>query len=155
MNVYTAVIGDWSDDGHGKTETILVETNMSPNVIKRAYEKTAKKTKLRLQGESYSKGLEDCVGLFRDYEDNKMAAEQADALVAAGVNLHVVLGIPKKEKVFTDEEYSRREDGLWFDSEQVLRLYLEMAKVNLPDLKYKFVKHKELVKGLGYGVFHG
>ena len=73
------VIGDFSDDGHGKTETVIVETRHTAEQIIEAFQKGAEKLDLKT---TYIKGwpLLNIDGLCSNYEDYKFPKDIAAKL---------------------------------------------------------------------------
>jgi len=59
MERFKLILGDWSDDGHGKTETFIVESNKPVDEAREAYFEAVKKT-----------GIDFGEQVCRDYEDN-------------------------------------------------------------------------------------
>lgn len=55
------VLGDWSDDGHGKYEKVLMESNVDVAIIQKAYKDSCK-----LTGVSFNHN-DDYTGLNRQY----------------------------------------------------------------------------------------
>ena len=72
------VLGDWSDDGHGKTEKICLEFNKTVEEIQQAYKDSCKLTGINFHSAD---------GLCVEYEDNSVSdkymeiLEQFDGLV--------------------------------------------------------------------------
>lgn len=136
---YKIVVGDWSGDGHNKTEDFIVSVNKTKKEILEAYKRTEKDTRVSLTDK-----------LFAEYEDNFMSIEVANSLKKYGVDFNEVdMHI---EYCDNDDEYDLPE-GYNFTPEGAVVLFMEMAKVNLPDMKYKLLEFEELTKGIGYGFF--
>lgn len=64
MNKMYLVLGDWSDDGHGKHEKVLLQSNVDVSVIQQAYKDSCKLTSVSFNHN------EDYTGLNRSYEEN-------------------------------------------------------------------------------------
>ena len=58
------VLGDWSGDGHGKYEKVLVESNVNVSLIQQAYKDSCKLTGVSFSDENYT-------GKNRDYPENE------------------------------------------------------------------------------------
>jgi len=71
-------IGDYSHDGHNQTSVVALESNYSPEAIKRAYEESILKTGITPHNEWAA-----------EYQDMTFNAE---ALIKAGVSREVCLG---------------------------------------------------------------
>lgn len=70
------VIGDWSDDGHGKTATVLVKLagdDVSDENLARSMEESDKHFGFHL------------LELFEDYEDSRLPNDLYDALIEDGL----------------------------------------------------------------------
>src|SRR6185312_12976492 len=72
---FTVVVGDWSSDGHGKTETVTFNTNATEEELKAAY-----KAGVQIIG------FDMVEELCSDYEDNKLPRRYAELLTRAGIN---------------------------------------------------------------------
>lgn len=146
MHTYQIVIGDWSDDGHGKTATITVQTNLTAEAINKAYKKTSAATKVGLLSEG------NRTALFEEYEDNAMSKDIAQLLKDYGVDMDLILSDKYEVYDYVEDD---EEGNYHFEPEALAALYMEMAKASLPELTYKFLKDGQtLVRGLGYGLFH-
>lgn len=74
MTKYEITLGDWSDDGHGKTMTTIVDIPDSISVedLKDSYSKSVEEFGFRLEA------------IAEEYEDNVVPAVYAENLIAAG-----------------------------------------------------------------------
>lgn len=131
MNKMYLVLGDWSDDGHGKYDKVLVESNKTVREIQDAY-----KASCRLTGVSFNHN-EDFTERKRssreankyhiatDYEqgfDVSEEAKQALRDVGFDVDKHFAFGM--------DDEGDQIEDN----DVIFLHLWTEFVKLSLPDL---------------------
>jgi len=66
MFQHRLVIGDWSNDGHGKSKYFTFECSHDENAVKKAYKAAVKKSKVSLHNE---KGADS---ICCDYEDSKI-----------------------------------------------------------------------------------
>jgi hypothetical protein len=64
------VLGDWSKDGHGKSEKVLIDSNIPMEELQEAYKKSCKKT-----------GFDFSENVCADYEDQKISQKTFDILV--------------------------------------------------------------------------
>jgi len=125
MNKMYLVLGDWSSDGHGKSEKVLVESNKTVREIQDAY-----KASCRLTGVSFN-GNDDFTGLERDWKEEdkyhiateyeqgwEVSDEAKQALRAAGydVDKHFSFGMDEDNDVI------------------FLHRWTEFVKLSLPDL---------------------
>lgn len=126
------VVGDWSDDGHGKTDSYLVKTNYSAADIKRSYERVLKTHKLRAP-------CNDC-------EDNRVDINIVELLAQHNIKTSDILEYDKK-----NETYSFVDCGQDYFSE----LYLRISSVILTDLVYEFIDSDIATLNVGgYGLFY-
>ena len=125
------VLGDWSSDGHGKYDKVLVESNKTVKEIQNAY-----KASCRLTGVSFNHN-DDFTGRKRDYKEKQkyhiateyeqgfdVSDEAKQALRDAGfdVDKHFAFGM--------DEDSDQIEDN----DVIFLHLWTEFVKLSLPDL---------------------
>lgn len=140
---YKIIIGDWSSDGHGKSESFMFNTNYEKEDIRNAYLKFCEQSNIQLHGD----------GFFCQYEDNVLSEEDYDKLTQNGCDLSFLeLDLDATGGVV---EY-------YFLAEDVFRLFMAMVKVILLDFKYEIFRPEMLfpssdfnIGGIGYGVFYG
>lgn len=138
-HVTSLVLGDWSDDGHGKTDITSIKSNLDPDQIMEAYKKGSKKL-----------GFDFINEVAADYEDSAIDANQLQKLVDAGLDI---------EKSFQDD-YSIKEAkealeneqraGLWVDSYR--NIFLFIVKLGNDKFEYEIDNNAQLNIG-GYGLF--
>lgn len=75
MKMINLVVGDWSDDGHGRTHTVTVESNFDVARLGKAFKAGTKKLKFNI--------AEHC----QDYEDGSISDRFAAALTKHGFDL--------------------------------------------------------------------
>jgi|688.fasta_scaffold805357_1 hypothetical protein len=163
MNKMYLVLGDWSDDGHGKYDKVLVESNKSVEEIQDAY-----KASCKLTGVSFNHN-EDFTERKRNYKEKQkyqiateyeqgfnVSDEAKQALRDAGFDV---------EKHFA---YGMDEDNDQIEDNDVIFLYLwtEFVKLSLPDLIINKIPEddnipvingywdKNLNVQFGYGLYH-
>lgn len=156
------VLGDWSSDGHGKSDKVLVLSNKTVKQIQNAY-----KASCKLTGVSFNHN-EDFTGQKRDYREAKkyqiateyeqgfkVSDEAKQALKDAGYDIdkHFAFGM--------DEDDDQVEDN----DVIFLHIWTEFVKLSLPDLIINKVPEDEDIpvingywdKGLnvqfGYGLY--
>jgi hypothetical protein len=133
-NVVNIVVGDWSNDGHGHTDTITLLSNISKNDIDAAY-----RAGVNIIGV-------DLMGKFcRDYEDDKVADTIVSDVEAKGLKFSE---IAHANECDLDGNYWRMSPGSWSV------LYLAIVQLGNPAFKYELVKGQEIRIG-GYGLFWG
>lgn len=147
------VLGDWSDDGHGKMEKVLVETNHPVEKLQQAYKDSCKLTGISFNYNENFTGIErdwkeqDKYQIAVEYEDNSLSDECFDALNKFGFS-----------EAFDVKSVDEFELG-----EQFTELWLWFVKLSLPDLVYNVVEdtiptingywNKNLNVQFGYGLY--
>ena len=122
------VLGDWSSDGHGEYDKVLVESNKTVKEIQNAY-----KASCRLTGVSFNHN-DDFTGRKRDYKEKQkyhiateyeqgfdVSDEAKQALRDAGFDVD-------KHFAFGDSDQIEDNDVIF------LHLWSEFVKLSLPDL---------------------
>lgn len=117
-NVINLVMGDWSGDGHCKTQTRTIRCNITKKALSKAYTAGAKKT-----GVAFSDDV------ARDYEDSTISKDIIEKLAVFG---------------FKIEEYSEDEEADEYGryglcSDGYAEAWLFVAKVGNPKLEYEFM----------------
>lgn len=131
MNKMYLVLGDWSDDGHGKYEKVLVESNKSVREIQDAYKASCSLTGVSFninqdytgRNREWSVAEEYCIAT--EYEQGfEISDKVKQGLKDAGFDV---------EKHFS---FGMDEDGDQVEDNDVIFLYLwtEFVKLSLPDL---------------------
>lgn len=130
----TLVVGDWSRDGHEKTDTISIESNLSPKDIEKAYKKGTKKI-----------GVDLSKTIVADYECNVMSSADVAKFVAAGFDLQEFLGA----------YYEINEDGsLELGVDEFVDLYLFVVKTGNADFISKRIEPYSNINIGGYGLYY-
>lgn len=135
MEMYTTklVMGDWSDDGHGKTEDIVIKSNLTSKQLEAAYKKGVKKL-----GFDFS---EVCCA---DYEDSEVPEEYQEKLLKAGLADYL-------------PEDQLEGDGNWFDdfyTDHYMWVWMFIAHLGDPSLVWENAKEVNSINIGGYGLFH-
>lgn len=121
------VMGDWSDDGHGKTETVRIRSNLPALELQAAYLKGVEITGVHLTS-----------SIASEYEDSIFPQEAIDSLAKFGVNPESYL-----------EEY---EDDWIVTAETFHWIWLFIARIGNPELEWEEFRADTLNIG-GYGLF--
>lgn len=142
MYQYEIIIGDWSGDGHGRTEKFIINCSHPASAMNDSYLTFCNQTNLSLhQNKKYKVLLEE-------YEDNKILAADLEKLKQAGINLDFLETC----------DYIDGDVQLW-DPKKVVYLMMAMIKIHLPKFEYKIVEPKQFHLGknksgyVGYGIF--
>jgi hypothetical protein len=147
MSRLSLIIGDWSNDGHGKTDTVLVTMNVSRAELLKAHEKGLKQ-------------VPAFKGSCENYEESYISLGLAHQLVKAGLDPEDFLTDPccrwdesTKSLIECSWDHPENEELLFIDSEGYAKLYMEICKLGDPLIAYSFNNNKsdEICIG-GYGV---
>lgn len=125
MNKIRLVLGDWSDDGHGKSKEFMIESSLKKLQLQEAYKIGAKKIGVSI--------IEFC----SDYEDSKMPAKDFNIFNTLNSEF------PTETK---DEE-------VWVDEDLYAKMYMMTCKAGHPELKWNFIVDDEWIDIGGYGLF--
>lgn len=132
------VLGDWSGDGHSKTETVTILSNLEKKDVAKAYKKGTKKVGFNLTEE-----------VCAEYEDNNISREQVEKLAELGIPKDAYLDSYDLEQ---DEEDS--EDGFSLWTNGFAELWLRIAQLGNPDFKYEVTTHDSPNINIGgYGMY--
>lgn len=113
MNKFKLPIGDWSNDGHGKCDYHIIESNKTVEEIREIYFQAKEKLGFGLEGHD---DLTPCA----EYEEYTMKQEAVDALKTFG------LTITKEQEEQWINEY--------VDKNELSDLILNFLKIQDPDL---------------------
>lgn len=121
------VIGDWSDDGHGKTDSVFIESNLTALQIEEAY------------SQFFTNNLE--LALYKDfcedYDDVRLPEKLATFLLEAGL---IMQGYIDTENFIVNQD-------------EYVQIYLFIVKLARPDFKYSLIEIPKCNIG-GYGFFN-
>ena len=144
MNKMQLVLGDWSDDGHGKSESIHIETNKTLSEVRQAYLKSCELTKLAFDEGSLHRNYHH---IAVDYEDNILSEE--------------IIEILKEFNYPFINELEDEDNYIYTDN--YVRLWFWFIGLSLDDFQYEIIKdtipvingywNKELNVSFGYGLY--
>lgn len=137
-HIITLVIGDWSHDGHSKTDTISIKSNISIKEVENAYNFGKKVIKIDL--------VED---VCRGYEENFIEFKDFQKFIDAGfletgfeLNKNDLKSIKNKKTI----EY--------VDSDLFVALYLFTVSCGNDKFKYEIIENNESQINIGgYGLY--
>lgn len=141
-------IGDWSDDGHGKTKDYIIESNHSVEVAREAYFKAKKKLK------GFDFGEEVCSG----YEQYRIEPPLFEKMLSLGFSF---------DDMDPEDLELAKVEGLGLSTKDITKLFLQYLKMGDPTLEldivpepqvptfhfYGFDKKKRHIPHIGYGLF--
>lgn len=114
MNTINLIVGDWSDDGHGKTDNITIMTNFTREQLEQVYNEGVGLVGVKLSNV--------CDG----YEDSFLSYEDWQKLSAAGLtieNLHMD-GYSYEEAI----KAITKQESICISPEVFARIYLFIAE---------------------------
>lgn len=146
----TLVVGDWSGDGHGRTQIVGVVANMTRRAVEQAYLDGCAKVGINLSD-----------NVCRGYEDNSIDTIDMNKLISAGV----VERYERKTDEYTFVEFflSNKQHLMvaWEEDEvgvyntmpeAFATLYMGIAQLGDPNLEWTIVNPDTINIG-GYGLF--
>jgi len=152
MNKMYLVLGDWSDDGHGKFEKILVEVNKTVEEVQNAYKASCKLTGIAFDhDEDYTETNRG----WKEAEKYRIAVEYEDSNLSGEVlEILTKFGCPLKMLEYYNEDACQ---------ENYVKLWFWFINLSLPYLEYEIVADdtpningywsKNLNASFGYGLF--
>lgn len=131
MNKIRLILGDWSGDGHGKSEDIYVECNLDKDNLAKAFDAGVKKLEV---------DISDCCS---DYEDSSIPRDIYQIIAAVD---------PKWTKKLLGEEEPENEYD-YVEYKTFATLWMLTAQAGNPDLKWDFCEDSPYIAIGGYGLF--
>lgn len=157
-------IGDWSDDGHGKTQEFRFSTDSSIDDVRQAYLKSCELTKISFDT---NKGRNTNIkhAICCDYEDRVISMDALKVLIGHGLvclsESDYADGTPFPEKCFFESSYDK--NGQYVNVDDFCKLLIWFIKLSLPEFKIEETKDVPSVNGYwdkdlnemwGYGLFY-
>lgn len=155
MYKFEVVLGDWSHDGHGHTDSFYIESNFSHEDWQRFYLMSCKTTGLAFKTNSFKEltGL-DIDWKHPEYDDRHIATEYENNIISK-LACNILCSYSLEFKQLYDEY--KEDDGTWFinDTELFLDILYWFCKISEPSLNYTLVlpDTKKWLTGFGYGIF--
>lgn len=158
------VLGDWSDDGHGKHDKVLLESNVGVNAIQNAYKHSCK-----LTGVSFDHDNGDDHRSWEDSEKYQICTEYENAVISQeSFDVLAKFGLTKKIlKSFDVDGMMSDVDDHCLYQESYINLWIWFVKLSLPkDTVLQVVPEKDnipVINGywnenlnvqFGYGLYH-
>lgn len=138
MNKMYLVLGDWSDDGHGKYEKVLLESNLSVTDIQNAYKASCKLTGVSF---NHNEDFTETGRVFEEADKYRIACEYNNGMLSKFVfDILAKHGLTKKmlkewdseNETFEDGEDEENEEGFWLYPELYVKLWIWFVKLSLP-----------------------
>lgn len=144
-NVISLVLGDWSGDGHSKTDTIVIMSSLNKKDVEKAYKNGTKKL-----------GFDFINEVCEEYEDRLLPKDKLELLMKSGFKAS---DFGYKSKYELKELKDALEDecspglGLWIDT--FPKIYLFIVKLGNEDFKYRILEGAEnpSINIGGYGLY--
>tara|TARA_R100001244_G_scaffold96442_1_gene72165 strand:- start:341 stop:742 length:402 start_codon:yes stop_codon:yes gene_type:complete len=133
MTKITLIVGDESNDGHGRKESFTIQTNVSRKDFLKAFEKGSKKLGFDLRDE--------CEG----YQESAISEGAVDSLVANGIVNKDRMTLSSNGKVVIEE------DSTW--DHGFMMLFTEIVRLGNPKITFGESKSENIHIG-GYGLFY-
>lgn len=151
MPLITLVVGDWSHDGHGMCDKILIQSNADVSKIEAGYRAGTAKL-----------GFDFCEEVASDYEDGRIHLAELKKLRDAGFKRKLEDEHTEEEAKATAKEfekYGRASQTNWeywaggcLDPETYCEIYQFIVQLGDPLIVFTPIEHGELRIG-GYGLF--
>lgn len=130
MNRIKMIVGDWSGDGHEKTEICYISSKYTADEISDSYKSILKEKKIPYP--------------CKDYEENTISEEIVQLLKENNIQYDDIL-----ERSNT-KYYLAGEEGI----KDFCELYLRIASIRLPHLTWKYEQDAPgVIRAGGYGLF--
>ena len=151
--LYKLVLGDWSDDGHGKLKDVLFECNYDVHKIRQAYKDSCKKLGITFNNnENYTHfdlGHRDDRKIWTEYDEGEIS--------------QIAFNILKEANCFDGIDYEEF-DGNYevYSMDDCAKLIMNFIALSMPnDFTYELVEveeingywNNELNEQFGYGLF--
>jgi len=138
-------VGDWSDDGHGQHDHVLVESSHSVTALQEAYFKSCAKIGYRFDHGSYNLPEEhtELPSLLTKYGDDNIPPYFMDIMKKKGYDLDMLIHF----------EYDRKENGgiQHVTPEDVIPIILWVISISMPSSwEFKIVEPVVLPQFNGY-----
>lgn len=130
MYLIKLIIGDQSQDGHGRTSELIIDANISSYEIKQAYKKGCK-----IVGFNLIKKF--CISL----NDSGFPVECINDLIKLGFDIKKLSSYMKED----EEDY--------LNEDEFSIIYLFIVSLGYPEFRYTFLESEPISIG-GYGLFY-
>lgn len=131
-------IGDWSSDGHGRTASFIVKSNLPVEAVREAHFKIEETTGI------------DIESICSNYEEDEIDEETVEALKDLGFQFSNSTGLG--DGITCPEEMARLWIFLLQKADRSLKL--EIQNDDIPNLHfYGFDEKGRHISSVGYGLF--
>lgn len=146
METISLVVGDWSHDGHEKTDTIVIKSSLTLKQLQSAYKKGTEKV-----------GFDFMKTVATDYEESNIDRNKLKVLRDLGCETAVWEEDYKNSLSEKDKEIYAGDDdkAVSISSEEYAEFVLFICTLGNKDLEYEFVEDKTSRWNIGgYGLFY-
>lgn len=169
---FSTVLGDWSDDGHGKTRQAEIEVFTDDESVELTEELILSNHNANAAKLGFGVGE-----LWRGYENSSVSLDQAEAIqqklgalyygLEEEIELYPELSVNELPKGFSlgfgAFDIEDNGDGLFFEDQLGLALFIILS--GIPGIRWREIKSKQLFGGfdsllgsenrsVGYGLFY-
>jgi len=154
------VLGDWSGDGHGKHDKVLLESNVEVEVVQKAYKDSCKLTGVSFNHNEDYTGKKDAPQIATEYEDSEMSVKVIDIFKNKfGLTDAMIKSWDK------DIEFEPG-DPVWLSDDAFVNAWIWFVKLSNPKIELNKVKEKDAIPcingywnkklnvGFGYGLYY-
>lgn len=135
------VVGDWSNDGHGRTETFFIRSSLNGSELARAHAAGSSIVGFSLKDDV-------CTG----YENSLITKAQLLKLQELGMTYETENRTDDEDLITTDYRDREIEPSFYIGREDFFNFYLFIATLGNPEFKYELIKPGKVNIG-GYGLF--
>lgn len=128
------IVGDWSRDGHEKSEVVKIKSNLTLEELQAAYKDGSKLI-----------GVDLIKNVCKDYEDNKIPKEICEKILKSLAALNL-----KSSLEWFEEDL---EEDVWIYESEWAYVILDVCRIGCPNFEWEEVEDGENWKIGGYGVF--
>lgn len=132
MNIVRFVMGDYSDDGHGKKDEFYFYSNVDLETIKKAYQKAVDIIGIDI--------IEDCC---EEYEDSSISKDNINTLEEHLGKLNLDL-----KEDFEEDDCIALTENDW------IKIIKEYIKLGDPDIQLIEIKCDDFFDIGGYGIYY-
>lgn len=137
MTAIALVVGDYSGDGHSKTDVFFITSNMDRKAIKEAYSKGSKKL-----------GKDIVKTICKNYEDSKFPIKLLEKL---GIDYTTLDGYHD----YQDEFDSDFDTEVHVYQDDWVQIYLAVVKLGCPSFEYTMMDSNNIAINIGgYGLYY-
>jgi hypothetical protein len=166
--LYKLVIGDWSDDGHGKSKDFIFDCNYDVSKIRQAYKDSCKSLGISFNHNQDYTGLNLGYGTKRqvwtEYEDCSISETAFEILKDNGCFKGILDDEFLQDINPENDDYEEELENIDFTKEDAAMIIMNFIALSMPeDFTYSLVKQEiepingwwnpELNVQFGYGLF--